>query len=67
MIIKKQNTKKRKSLLTIPSLSGGNIRKNKLRETRSKHIKSRKLKTRKYRLRKSLHLPDNVVYVIQEA
>ena len=67
---KKTNTKtkKYKESLKISSFSaveeisgGGKIRKNK-----NQQLKFKKTKVKKYRLRKSLHLPDDMIYVIQE-
>ena len=64
-------TKKSKESLRVSSfsavsdcsrLSGGG----KIRQSRNRHIKSRKTKLKKYRLRKSLHLPDDIIYVMRE-
>ena len=70
---KKTNSKPKKSkeslrvssfsaLTDCSRLSGGG----KIRKSRNRHMKSRKTKLKKYRLRKSLHLPDDMIYVMRE-
>ena len=67
----KSNTKKSKESLRVSSfsalpncstLNGGG----KLRKSRKRQMRFRKSKVKHYRLRKSLHLPDDLVYVMQE-
>jgi hypothetical protein len=69
----KTNTKTKKSKESLrvssfsavsecSSLSGGG----KIKKSRNHQIKTRKTKLKKYRLRKSLHLPDDMIYVLQE-
>ena len=64
-------TKKSKESLRVSSLSALSNCSNisgggKIRKSRNRQIQSRKTKLKKYRLRKSLHLPDDMIYVMRE-